>query len=272
MRTVRILSGAVLVTILLAGLLFAQAPDTLWTRTYGGDSTDLGYSVLQTSDGGYIIAGSTESFGAGEFDVYLIKADANGDTIWTKTYGGTEYDFGYSIAQTFDGGYIAAGYTESYGAGLRDVYLIRTDSLGDTLWTKTFGGDSHDGGYSIQQTSDGGYVVVGYTEVSAYLIKMDANGDTSWTRAYELTDALATSGRSVQQTADNGYIIAGRSTYAPPPVPSGSFLIKTNVNGDTIWTIEYYASRFECVTETPDSEYIAVITGSSGILEPIKAP
>jgi len=132
--------------------------DTLWTRTYGGLSWDQGNSVQQTSDGGYIVAGYTHSFGHanGWADVWLIKTNASGDTLWTRTYGGTNGDQGYSVQQTSDGGYIIAGWTNSFGAGGYDVYLIKANASGDTLWTKTYGGTNDDYGNSVQQTSDGG--------------------------------------------------------------------------------------------------------------------
>ncbi|MBL7191850.1 hypothetical protein ISS30_09140 [bacterium] len=123
----------------------------------------MGFSVQQTSDSGYIIAGYTTSYGAGYYDVYLIKTDALGDTLWTKTFGGNSGDGGSSVQQTSDGGYIIAGYTGSYGAGYADVYLIKTDANGDTSWSQTFGGSDWDYGYSVQQTTDGGYIVAGYT-------------------------------------------------------------------------------------------------------------
>jgi len=143
--------------------LFAQGPDTLWTRTYGGVNVDYGLSVQQTSDGGYIVAGYTRSFGEEGTDVYLIKTDANGDTIWTKTYGGARDDIGYSVQQTCDDGYVITGYTKSFGAGGPDIYLIKTNATGDTVWTKTYGGNRSDVGNSVQQTSDSGYIVAGYT-------------------------------------------------------------------------------------------------------------
>jgi len=102
---------------------------TSWWRTYGGTNYDHGYSVQQTTDGGYIIAGYTSSFGGS--DVYLIKTNAAGDTLWTRTHGGRQGSRGYSVQQTSDGGYIITGYTFSFGAGLYDVYLIKTDSLGN---------------------------------------------------------------------------------------------------------------------------------------------
>jgi len=156
--------------------------DTLWTKTYGGAREDWGYSVQQTTDGGYIVAGVTYSFGAGNSDVYLIKTNASGDTLWTKTFGGAEYDLAYSVQQTSDTGYIVTGGTNSFGYGYHDVYLIKTNAFGDTLWTRTYGGTLEDAGCSVQQTSDRGYIVAGITTSfgdsdQVYLIKTDANGN-----------------------------------------------------------------------------------------------
>ncbi|MFA5032089.1 MAG: T9SS type A sorting domain-containing protein [bacterium] len=153
--------------------------DVVWTKTFGGTKNDGGCSVRQTKDGGFIITGSTSSFGAGGSDVYLIKTDSSGNTLWTRTFGGTGNDFSNSIQQTKDGGFIIAGSTNSFGAGGYDVYVIRTDSSGSTLWTKTFGGNDDDKGYSIQQTSDGGFIVAGETysfgagNNDVYLIRLD---------------------------------------------------------------------------------------------------
>jgi hypothetical protein len=154
-----------------------------WAKTYGGTNDEEAYSIQQTSDGGYIVAGYTYSFGAGYYDIFLIKTDASGNIIWAKTYGGTSRDEAYSVQQTSDGGYIVAGWTTSFGADLKDIFLIKTDANGNIQWAKTYGGTSRDEAYSVQQTSDGGYIVAGGTSSfgaggdNFFLIKTDANGN-----------------------------------------------------------------------------------------------
>ncbi|MHC4181931.1 MAG: Ig-like domain-containing protein [Planctomycetota bacterium] len=196
-----------------------------WSSTFGGSSDDWGYYVEQTSDGGYIITGGSYSFGAGEYDVYLIKTDSGGNSQWEKTFGGVSTDVGHSVQQTSDGGYIITGETYSFGAGQNDVYLIKTDSDGNTVWEKTFGWTNQDVGYSIQQTSDGGYIISGRTEYlgaggGLYLIKTNSDGNVVWEKIFH-----GTSGHSVQQTSDGGYIIGGWDWYAGQ---SDVCLIKTD--------------------------------------------
>jgi len=238
--------------------------DTLWTRTFGGASEDCGSSVQQTADSGYIIAGKTCSFGSGDADVYLIKTDADGDTLWTRTFGGDSGDFGSSVRQTADGGYIITGPTNSYGAGGWDVCLIKTDADGDTLWTKTYGDDSTESSYAIQQTSDGGFIMSGWTNSygaggwDVYLIKTDAQGDTLWTRTYGGADYEE--GWSVQQTADSGYIIAGITTSFGAGY-TDVYLIKADADGGAMWTRTFggaYDDRGHSVQQTTDGGYIIV--------------
>ena len=234
----------------------------LWWQTFGGSSDDRGYSVQQTDDGGYIIAGITESYGAGVYDVYLIKTDAEGNEEWWQTFGGSNADRGYSVQQTSDGGYIIAGYTWSYGAGADDVYLIKTDANGNEQWSQTFGGNSNDLGQSVQQTSDGGYIIVGYTlspstgYYDVYLIKTDANGNESWSQTFG--GSSDDRGNSVQQTSDGGYIIAGRtSSYG---AGSGDvYLIKTDTSGNEQWYQTFGGSEDDwgySVQQTDDGGYI----------------
>ena len=144
-----------------------------------------GDTLWKTTDEGYIITGHTWSY-----DIWLIKTNASGDTLWTKTFGGMDFDWSFSVQQTADGGYIITGWTESFGAGDRDIWLIKTNANGDTLWTKTFGGNGDDGGSQVQQTIDEGYIITGWTESfgagddDIWLIKTNADGDSLWTKTF----------------------------------------------------------------------------------------
>jgi uncharacterized delta-60 repeat protein len=208
----------------------------VWEKTYGGSSSDWASSIQQTSDGGYIVAGETSSFGAGNGDFYIIKLDANGNKIWEKTYGGSSHDWASSIQQTSDGGYIVAGRTNSFGAGYDDFYIIKLDANGNKIWEKTYGGSSSDWAYSIQQTSDGGYIVAGETksfgagEYDCYIIKLDANGNKVWEKTYG--GSSSDWANSIQQTTDGGYIVAGDTSS----FGAGSYdfyIIKLDANGNT---------------------------------------
>ena len=234
--------------------------DSLWTKTFGGIDSDRGHSIQQTTDGGYIITGSTTSFGNGGFDVYLIKTDGSGNEQWTKTFGGTNGDEGFSVQQTTGGGYIITGYTVSF-LGSRDVYLIKTDGNGDSLWTKTFGGTDHTvGGRSVQQTTDGGFIITGHKNFIVYLMKTDGNGDSLWTKTF---GGIGDWGFSVQQTTDGGYIITGNITSFGNG-GSDVYLIKTDGYGDSLWTKTFGGIGDDygfSIQQTTDGGYI--ITGST---------
>jgi hypothetical protein len=247
---------------LLILLFFSKiaSSQTTFQKLYGGTSIDYGYTVNLTSDGGYILSGVTSSFGAGNGDVYLIKTDANGDTLWSRTYGGTNADEGHSVQQTVDGGYIIAGYTSSFGSR---AYVIKTDANGNTLWTKTYGGSVVDFIVSVQQTSDNGFILAGYTmsfgagSFDVYLIKTDANGNISWTKTYGgINNDYAS---AVRQTSDGGYIIAGYSNSFGTNANYDVYLIKTDGNGNPAWSKIYGGSgqdRGYDVRQTTDGGYI----------------
>jgi hypothetical protein len=151
--------------------------DTVWLKTFGGAQHDCGRCVQQTTDGGYIVAGYTFSYGAGNSDMYLIKTDASGDTLWTRTFGGMYSDTAFCVRQTAEKDYIIVGSTYSYGAGGGDVYVIKTDSLGNKLWDLTIGGTNDESGHSICETADGNCVIAAFTESTTqpphvYLVKI----------------------------------------------------------------------------------------------------
>jgi hypothetical protein len=229
--------------------LLAQGPDTLWTRTYGSTQNDQAYWAQETADGGYIVVGDTQFPSFGDHDVYLLKTDANGDTLWERHYGGEKDDLGRSVFQTFpDSGYLVIGITESFGAGRNDVYLIKTDADGDTLWTKTYGVVKvHDRARAAWQTSDGGYVIAGDShhlwagyDYDMYILRTDADGDTLWTRVYG-TGRVDERAYSVRELPDGGYIVAG---YTGPEDASNYdiYLMKISAAGDSLWTQTYGGS------------------------------
>jgi hypothetical protein len=233
-----------------------------WTKTFGGADSDWARSVQQTNDGGYIVAGVTDSYGAGGTDAWLIKADADGIKEWDQTFGGTGWDRANSVQQTSDGGYIVAGFTYSYGAGGRDAWLIKTDSLGNKQWDKTFGGIGWDDASSVQQTTDGGYIVAGETgsygagSGDVLLIKTDPAGNMQWYKTLGGSDYDA--GRCVQQTGDGGYIIVG-NTLSFGAGSTDVWLIKTDANGVKEWDETFGGSSTEhgkSVQQTADGGYI----------------
>ena len=171
-----------LFTILILAASLSLQAQFRFEIAYGGANIDDGYSAIQTLDGGYIMAGSTQTYGAGGQDIYLVKADASGNVVWTKTYGGTGDDLAKCIRQTPDSGYFVAGWTSSYGAGSTDLFYLKMDKNGALQWSRNIGGPSQDLAFSAELTSDGGYVIFGHTTsfgagyADYYLVKTDSNG------------------------------------------------------------------------------------------------
>ena len=227
--------------------------EEIWSNIYDEQTgTYSGVSVQQTINGGYIICGHNEYFLNGDYpwvsDVYLLRTNESGDVLWSNVFGSGYNCEGREVQQTTDGGYIICG-TKGYTIDLSeigDIYLIKTHSNGDEMWSNTYGGNYQEYGHSVQQTIDGGYIICGtrwgydvesdpqeenYFS-SVYLIKTDQNGEEQWSNTYgiELAGYFA-QGKSVQQTADGGYIITGSSRSDMTDYEEDVYIIKTDSEG-----------------------------------------
>ena len=244
--------------------LSAQAPAAMWTKTFGGSNIDIGHSVEQTSDGGFIITGYTRSFGtASGRNIWLIKTDAFGNEQWNNTFGGNGDDEGHCVKQTTDGGYIIAGLTNSFGAGLKDFYLVKTDSLGSLLWQRTFGGANDDEAYSVLQTNDGGYVAAGVTSSfsnggrDVFLVKTDPSGNFVWQK--NLGGLSSDGAWDIQHSSDGGFIIGGWTFSHGPGFLGNAWLVKSDSLGNEQWNKAFGGTdvdRAYSVQQTNDGGYI----------------
>ena len=235
-----------------------------WEQTFDNGSDDCGNYIQETVDGGFIIAGYTNT-GASP-DILLLKIDAVGNEVWHRTFGGSLNDIGYSLKQTYDHGYIITGY-QSQGGTNQDIWLIKTDENGNEEWNTYIGGSNSEIGYDIQITSDGGYVICGKYSTGTFgyakLAKINAEGDSVlWN--YNFFGSVTTNGYSVRETMDGGYILTGNAWLNYPAGSSDIFLLKTNSDGNEVWSETYGSTGFDtgqCVVETTDGEFM--IAGTS---------
>jgi uncharacterized delta-60 repeat protein len=228
-------------------------------RAIGGTNDDAAYSIQQTSDGGYIVAGRTWSFGAGNNDILIIKLNSSGNIQWSRAIGGTNHDLVNSIQQTSDGGYIVAGWTNSFVTG-GGFLIIKLNSSGNIQWSRAIGGTNINEARSIQQTSDGGYIVAGIIDISTVndilIIKLDSSGNIQWSRAIGGTnddDAY-----SIQQTSDGGYIVAG-STNSFGAGDFDFLIIKLDSSGNIQWSRAIGGTGYDdayFIQQTSDGGYI----------------
>ncbi len=209
--------------------------ETEWVRTFGGSGYEEGYSVQQTADSGFVLAGSKD-MGGSLYDFYLIKTDTGGSLIWSNTYGGNNYDHCTSVKQTSDNGYILFGESDSFIPN--SSLAVKTNSTGDTLWTRIYKRSNGDYGWSVDVTDDGGFIFGGYTNNPGYyddywFVKTDSNGDTLWMKSIKRGNDQR--GYCIIQTSDGGYALAGTSTEASPTF-FDFFIVKLNGNVSNIYS------------------------------------
>ncbi len=235
-----------------------------WQKTYGGYGWDVAASIQQTSDGDYIVAGETSSFGSGEKDFCVLRLDEFGDIEWQKVYGGSTMDHAESIQPTVDGGYIVAGETESFGAGSSDAWLVKLNSEGNIEWQKAYGNDFSESVQSIQQTADGGYIAAGAAAFGIsyqhdfWVLKLNGAGDIEWQKTYGRY--LSDGATSIQATSDGGYIVAGLTDQSS--FDYDFWVLKLNGMGYIEWQKIYGGfgwEELESIRQTDDDGFI--VTG-----------
>ncbi len=230
-----------------------------WQKIFGGIRNEEPRSIQQTSDGGYVVAGPTNSFGAGANDMWVLKLDAGGDIQWEKTYGGTKADVAHAIQQTSDGGYVVAGFTMSFGAGSRDYFVVKLDSEGGIEWQTSYGGAKDDVIRFIKQVSDGGYLAAGFTHSfgtsgDIMLIKLDSLGNVEWQKRY---GGATFEEPSTILEVPGGYIIMEQS--ASFSKSTNGWVFKIDTDGDIIWQKTVGGGNF-------DELSAAQLTGDGGFI------
>ena len=210
-----------------------------WSRTFGGEGKDRCWGIRPTADGGYVLVGETTSFGSGAEDCYLIRTDASGHEVWSRTFGGEKGDRCFAVAQAGDGGFLLAGQTYSEGAGDRDAYVIKTDELGRQEWSRTFGGAESDVAHSVSKNAEGDFIVTGYSASLAtlgddpYVIRIDVEGEVRWTSVFAMEGVNRT--LTGEQTTDGGFIMGGFSENRSSGVRS-ALLVKADADGELEWS------------------------------------
>jgi len=245
--------------------------EMVWDKVYGGAKGEAAYSILVLGDGGYLMTGSTASYGAGSNDLWVLKTDADGTVLWNNTYGGTKSDMGNEIIPTSDGGYMIVGETSSYGAGWNDVWLLKMSSDGSIMWNHTYGGSKDDKGIGITEASDGGYVIVGSTEsfgdgfVEVYVVKVDSEGTLEWEKNYGGADNDIA--RSVVGSPDGGYLVVGDTlSYGAGEYDVWLLAVSGDgeMTGDATFGGELREQAFKIVATSDDGFVIAGRTWSFG--------
>lgn len=255
--------------------------DTVWTRVYGGNDWDMAYSIDTTFDGGYIVAGETFSFGAGNSDMWILKLAANGDTLWTRTYGGVGEDNARWVFEDRDSNLVVVGSTQSYGAGLSDVYIAYLDASGDSLWTTTSGTAGNEYGYSgdmyFDLSNNLSMMIGGNMEVAAqnfttfYLMRVSTAGNVLYVLQGDQVTPIARDHVRLRNEGNSGkfyYSVDYQPSFSPFPRPE----FHRTYYGGGYGYVDYavgsvnYAQYTHDVLKTYDLGY--VITGESEFMGP----
>ena len=219
-----------------SGLKLSPIGFTEWQKTFGGPGWEGAFSIEQTGEGEYAVAGFTDSFGTGNFDYWIVKLSSTGLIQWQNTYGGPGTDQAYSVHQTNEGGYIVSGRTNSFGAGSYDYWIIKLSSLGGVEWEKTYGGTGFDSLSYLEKTSNGGYIVSGLTYSfgvgveDGWILKLNSAGAIEWERTYGGSGWEETN--FIQETAGGGYVFAGYIYNSLGVGNSDFFILKVSSNGN----------------------------------------
>lgn len=230
-----------LTIVILTLFCLSNYAQSTWQNAIGRNGIDIGYSIKQTNDKGFVVGGATDSLLIGNNDFYINKLDFDGNLQWNRIIGGGGNEECHSVIQAKDGGYVMCGFTNSFGAGKYDVYIVKLDSLGNLQWTKTIGGIQDDKGYSIIQTNDGGYALCGSTYSygvameNVYVMKLDGSGSLQWARAIGGYDSDESESFCIIQTPDGGYALSGQTNS----FGQGSwdvYILKLDSSGFINWT------------------------------------
>jgi len=248
----------------------AQPPAKFFSR-WGGSGHEIGYDIKQTLDKGYIITGSTTSFGFGNTDLYLVKLDSMGKQQFEVSFGGTGNETGKSVIQLLDSSFVSVGYTNSDGLGGYDIYLLKTDSKGKLLWEKKLGGSDWDFANSLESTPDGGFIIAGLTYsfgrggADGYLIKTDENGNLNWSKTYGgLADDEF---NTVLKNKDGKLTMVGYSKSYGDTL-GDAWILKTTINGDSLWSKVHGGNKRDFATDVVENSfgylYVSGATASYG--------
>ena len=244
-----------MIIVMTAGVVSAQ--DT-WMKTYGGIAAEHAEAMEKVPDGGYMVAGWTETYGAGNDDWMLMRLDEAGNMIWAKTYGGPERERAYAMKRTSDGNYVVAGETRSLGAGLIDAWVMKVDGNGAILWQKTIGASNVDWASALAASADGGVVVAGWYQSGISGTKLSSNGIIEWSEWFP--DVSGNNAVAVVDTADGGFIFGG--IYAQNPY--GLALIKVNSGGTVVWEKLYPTiDDFPSIARAGDGGFFVAAASSS---------